>query len=189
MKKIVLLLCLLAPAALADTRDDVLVSIGRCGAIQDDRTWLNCVYGAQQPMRARLNLPPAPEFQQRLVPPAANVPMATPRYDLPPSAPAPRTATRALAPKRPGFLSTMLGTAPPTAVSRMTNYRFDKSGAFIVTLENGQTWRQTDPDAAHINWSKEPSAYEVTIIPEAFGSYSLKTNDSSKLYKVERVRG
>jgi hypothetical protein len=189
MKKIVLLLCLLAPAALADTRDDVLAGIGRCGAIHDDRTWLDCVYGAQQPMRARLNLPPAPDFQQRLVPPAASMPMAAPRYDVPPPAPAPRVATRAPVPRHPGFFSTLLGSAPPTAVSRMTDYHFDKNGAFIVTLENGQTWRQIDPEAGQINWNKAPGAYEVTIIPEAFGSYSLKTNDGSKLYKVERVWG
>ena len=144
MKKTVLLLCLLAPAALADARDDVLAGIGRCGAIHDDRTWLDCVYGAQQPMRARLNLPPAPEFQQRLVPPAASMPMAAQRYDMPPP-PAPRVAARAPVPRHPGFFSTVLGTAAPTAVSRMTEYRFSKKGAFTVTLENGQTWRQTDP--------------------------------------------
>lgn len=188
MKKVTLLLCLLAPAALADTRDDVLAGIGRCGAIHDDRTWLDCVYGAQQPMREKLNLPPAPEFQQRLVPPPASMPVATPRYDVPPPAAAPRTASRAL-PKHPGFFSTLLGSAPPTAVSRMTDFRFDKNGAFIVTLENGQTWRQTDPEVGQVNWNKSPGAYVVTIVPQAFGSYSLKVNDSTQLYKVQRVTG
>ena len=64
----------------ADTRDDVLAGVARCGVIHDDRVWLDCVYGAQQPMRARLGLTPAPELQQRLVP-GANV------------APPPRIAT------------------------------------------------------------------------------------------------
>ena len=187
MKKVVLLLCLLAPAALADTRDDVLAGIGRCGAIRDDRTWLDCVYGAQQPMRAKLNLPPAPEFQQRLVPPAASAPMAMPRYDVPPPAPAPRVAARPA--RHPGFFSTLIGNAPPTAVSRMTEYHFDKKGAFVVTLENGQTWRQTNTEVGQVNWDKSPGAYMVTIIPQAFGSYSLKVNDSNQLYKVERVAG
>jgi hypothetical protein len=177
---------LLAPAAMADTRDDVLAGIGRCGPIRDDRTWLDCVYGAQQPMRAKLNLPPAPDFQQRLVPPAASMPLAMPRDDVPP--PAPRTTAHAPVPRHPGFFATVLGTAPPTAISRMTDYRFDKTGAFIVTLENGQTWRQTDPGAEQVNWNKAPSAYEVTIIAEAFGSYSLKVNDIPRLYKVERLR-
>ena len=43
--------------------------ISRCGGIADDRTWLDCVYGAAQPMRAQLGLPPAPASQQELVPP------------------------------------------------------------------------------------------------------------------------
>ena len=71
-KTIPMLLCglvlLAAAGARADTRDDVLSGIERCGVIHDDRTWLDCLYGAEQPMRAHLGLPPAPEFQQRLVP-------------------------------------------------------------------------------------------------------------------------
>src|SRR5271154_1492429 len=62
------LLALAAPA-LAAPRDDVLYGISRCGGIADDRTWLDCVYGAAQPMRAKLGLPPAPASQQALVPP------------------------------------------------------------------------------------------------------------------------
>ena len=56
--------------ALAAARDDVLYGISRCGGIADDRTWLDCVYGAAQPMRAQLGLQPAPASQQKLVPPA-----------------------------------------------------------------------------------------------------------------------
>ena len=55
--------------ALAAPRDDVLFGISRCGGIADDRTWLDCVYGAAQPMRSKLGLPPAPASQQALVPP------------------------------------------------------------------------------------------------------------------------
>jgi len=56
-------------SALADTRDEVWAAMQRCQVIQDDRAWLDCTYGAKQPMRAKLGLPPAPEYQQRLVPP------------------------------------------------------------------------------------------------------------------------
>ncbi len=61
---------LIATAANANARDDVLDGISRCGGIPDDRTWLDCVYGAAQPMRAQLGLPPALASQQKLVPPA-----------------------------------------------------------------------------------------------------------------------
>ena len=60
---------LTATPALAAPRDDVLNGISRCGAISDDRFWLECVYGAAQPMRAELGLPPASPAQQKLVPP------------------------------------------------------------------------------------------------------------------------
>jgi len=59
-----------AIGAHAGTRDDVLGGINRCGGIADDRTWLDCIYGAAQPMRAQLALPPAPLSQQNLVPAA-----------------------------------------------------------------------------------------------------------------------
>src|ERR1700761_4863169 len=60
----------MAVPAMAGPRDDVLYGVSRCGGIADDRTWLDCVYGAAQPMRAQLGLPPAPAAQQKLVPPA-----------------------------------------------------------------------------------------------------------------------
>src|SRR5215467_12191266 len=65
----------------ADTRDDVVSGIERCGVIHDNRVWLDCVYGAVQPMRAQLGLQPVPEFQQRLVPPPqmASAPALPPR--------------------------------------------------------------------------------------------------------------
>ena len=60
---------LLAQPALAGAREDVLAAMQRCSVMQDDRTWLECTYGAQQIMRAKLGLTPAPDYQQRLVPP------------------------------------------------------------------------------------------------------------------------
>ena len=51
------------------TRDDVLANLQRCAGFTDNHTWLNCYYGAVQPVRAELALPPAPQSQQALVPP------------------------------------------------------------------------------------------------------------------------
>ena len=55
--------------AQAGPRDDVKSASARCDSISDDHTWLNCYYGAAQPVRAELGLPAAPETQQSLVPP------------------------------------------------------------------------------------------------------------------------
>jgi hypothetical protein len=171
-------LFLAAPQALADARDEVIAGIQRCGVIHDDRVWLDCVYGANQPMRARLGLQPAPEFQQRLVPSAQ-------MNSAPPPA---RAASRPAPHKKPDFFDTLLGNAPPVAVSRMASYRYDKGGAFIVALENGQEWRQTNVEGGSSSWNKSPAAYTVTVIAGAFGSYNLRTSDSPRTYKVERVK-
>ena len=66
--------------ALAQTRPrDVVMSASyRCGAIGAPRQWLDCYYGAAQPARSALGLPPAPQAQVQLslAPPAGN---ASPR--------------------------------------------------------------------------------------------------------------
>jgi hypothetical protein len=64
-----------APAQ-ARSRDDVMASAYRCGAIGDDRQWLDCFYGAAQPVRAGLGMSPAPDAQLRLAmsPPADGQP-------------------------------------------------------------------------------------------------------------------
>ena len=59
-------LCLAAPAQ-ARPRDDALTGAFRCVVIADSRQWLDCYYGAAQPVRAALGLPPAPAAQLNLV--------------------------------------------------------------------------------------------------------------------------
>jgi hypothetical protein len=195
-RTIPVLLCsaiaLVATNAHADTRDDVLSGIQRCGVIHDDRTWLDCLYGAEQPMRAHLALPPAPEFQQRLVPVGPVMPVSSmPVSPMPASvsaSPASSVAARPAPRKKAGFWDTLLGTAAPVAVSRMASYRFDKNGAFVVTLDNGQRWRQADVDSGtQVLWTKPASTYKVTVSQGAFGSYNLRTDDNPHVYKVELV--
>ena len=176
-------------SAFADTRDDVLAAIARCNVIHDNRVWLDCVYGAQQPMRALLGLPAAPEYQQRLVPPAGSVPMPGMTAAPPMTASAaPRPGPAPVRRGRAGFLGNLFGENPPVAVARMTSYRFDKTGAFIVELENGQRWHQADVEAGTANWNRPASSYQVTIIQGAFGSYTLSIAGSSRTYRVERAK-
>ena len=177
-------------SAFADTRDDVLAAIARCNVIHDNRVWLDCVYGAQQPMRALLGLPAAPEYQQRLVPPAGTVPLTET------SAPPSMSASAVPHPSQPaqvrrgraGFLGNLFGKNPPVAAARMASYRFDKSGAFLVELENGQRWHQADVEAGTANWTKPASSYMVTVTQGAFGSYSLRTADNPHTFRVERLK-
>ena len=182
-------MALVASKARADTRDDVLSAISRCNVIHDNRVWLDCVYGAQQPMRAQLGLPAAPEYQQRLVPPPGAPAMIAPP-PVPASAMPARTASQPAPVRRgrAGFLGNLFGANPPLAVGRMTSYRFEKSGAFVVELDNGQRWRQADIEAGSANWRKPASSYQVTITQGAFGSYLLRTADSPGTFRVERAK-
>jgi len=78
------LLVLASRPLLAGSRDDVLAGMFHCASIGDTRMWLDCFYGAAQPVRAELGLPPAPPDQVRLSqsPPAGAVAAAdlTSRY-------------------------------------------------------------------------------------------------------------
>jgi len=71
------MLSLAAPAA-ARPRDDALSGAIRCGVIADSRQWLDCYYGAAQPVRAALGLGSALPAQIAL---AASPPSGGPLHD------------------------------------------------------------------------------------------------------------
>ena len=66
----------LAAPAQARPRDDALSGAFRCVVIADSRQWLDCYYGAAQPMRAALGLSPALQAQIKLAqtPPSGGQP-------------------------------------------------------------------------------------------------------------------
>ena len=76
-KLLVFLAVLLVPAAPASAigpRDAVIAGMFRCATVGDARVWLDCFYGAAQPMRAALGLPPVLPAQAQLArnPPAGS---------------------------------------------------------------------------------------------------------------------
>jgi hypothetical protein len=58
----------MAQPAADSPRNQVKAGSMRCDGVTDDRTWLDCYYGAAQPVRSELGLAPAPASQQSLVP-------------------------------------------------------------------------------------------------------------------------
>jgi hypothetical protein len=169
-------------ACAADLRDDVLANAKSCAAISDYRQWLDCYYGAAQPLRALLGLPPASAEQQRLsasvrAAPAGGTPN---RFGLQQEAKVP--------PQQFGLPS------PDAAVdhinARMTEFTLDRNGNFTATLSNGQIWRQLSGDGSHVQWEKSPqqTVYNVTIDRGALGSYNFHVQGHPGLYKVVRVR-
>jgi hypothetical protein len=162
---------------LADTRDDVMAGMQRCRALADDRTWLECAYGAQQPMRAKLGLPPAPDYQQRLVPPATSTMAAPPPMNAVPR----QTAVPAPSHRKASFMQILTGSAQPVAVSALASVEYDANNAFLVTLQNGQSWHQINTDGTPK--ARFKAGTMVTIKPGAFGSYNLLADGHA--YKVE----
>jgi hypothetical protein len=174
----------LPASAWAGPRDDVKAGSDRCDVFTDDRTWLDCYYGAAQPMRARLGLPPAPASQQNLVP------AFTPGAAYPTRAGAPAAQAMAAPPaEKPGFFARLItpSTEKPEAPTHMTSYKFDASGHFIVTLANGETWRQVLGDPTQARWRAQAASYVVTIMPGAsLGEREMKVG-KSETYQVEQV--
>ena len=147
--------------------------MARCDGIADDHAWLDCFYGAAQPMRARLGLSPAPEFQTRLVPP-----------------PAPGAAPRDAGTGAGGRLSFRCGRRRMMSkrTSTMTAYNFDRAGLFTVTLADGSVWQQLPNDGIRAGWRGAANGYVVTVSQGALGATSLTIAGTGVRYKVKRVR-
>jgi len=172
-------------AALADAREDVIAGVTRCAALSDDRQWLDCYYGAAQPLRAQLGLSPAPQAQIKLLESQPRAGMAT----------LPSTVTRAAVrtgpppmPKRSSIFSVFSGEELATNVP-LRSYDIN-NGAFTVTLNDGQVWTQTAEDAAKrpVRWREPASAMRVSISQGAMGSFNLVVGDENRAYKVKRVK-
>ena len=171
---------LFSSPALAGVREDVLAAMQRCAVIPDDRTWLDCTYGAQQLMRSKLGLAPAPEFQQRLVPPASAM--------TPPSvavSSASRVAPTPPPRQRSGFMGGLFSSnGRAVTVSVLVAVRYDNQGGFIATLENGQVWHQVNVQTGEQR-ARLTLGSKITVVPGSMWSYDLKVGNSPHAYKVD----
>jgi len=171
------ILVLATQGALAGpARDEVMAGSARCAGITDDRTWLDCYYGAAQPMRGSLGLSPAPYAQTKLVPPAGASYATTEvnRYAQPQ--------------KSRGFFADFLGSSKPIASNvPMESYKFARNGTFTVVLKNGQTYQQKESDLAFAKWNRAAGTYLVTVVAAA-DEFVLKIKDEPGVaYHVRRM--
>lgn len=176
--------------ALADAREDVVNGMTRCAALQDDRQWLDCYYGAAQPMRAWLGLSPAPQSQLKLLQQTSQ-PGAAPAGAVP----LPATVTRAAVrtgppppPKRSGIFD-VFGGADVVNNAPVQSYQVTAKG-FVITLPDGQVWKQTEEDASKfpVDWREPASSMRVTITQGALHSFNLVMGDENRHHKVMRVK-
>ena len=182
-RTVILMTCLavfpgaLGAPALAGPRGDVMDGSARCASVADDRQWLDCYYGAAQPMLERLGLSPAPSSQLALVPPPG-------KSQLP--AKSPPHLQAAQPPAKPGFFERLVARDELSREPQMVSYRFDKQHRFTVTLSDGTTWRQSPDDTHRAAWSKPPSSYHVLVNKGHGGTGILDANDGF-YYEVQQV--
>lgn len=173
------LLSVPAVAATDPTRDDVMLNLQRCSAITDNRTWLNCFYGAAQPMRAQLGLPAAPEAQVSLV---KNTPMAPP----------PMKSESASGSSGWLGIGNIFGSSgkedenTPGAM-RLSDFSFGKDGLFTVTLADGEVWKQSPYDDLRAHWSGQASGYIGVVTSDMLGSHTLRVRGDQS-YRVMRIK-
>ncbi len=185
-------LLFLATPAMAQTTADTLHSLDQCASIVDEHQRLSCFDGLGPQVKAALMRlgahagPPTEQEQKNWF-----------GFDLGSllgTSPAQQTT-----PDKFGSEALQGSAPPPTAAgeppppealeritAKVTEYSYTPFGKFVIFLDNGQIWRQVEGDSDKADF--HGSDISVTISRAALGSYSLTIGDSSKTYKVKRVK-
>lgn len=174
------------------TRDEVMARAAGCMRVAAERAWLDCYYDFATPMRARLGLavpvqaahpaPPAPVMAAPM-PPAPQLASAAPPPRPAPSGPPPM-------PRSTGLFNGMFNdTRPVVHDAPVKSYSIAKSGAFTLTLADGQVWEQIDEDQIYhpARWRQRAEEMRVTISPNAMHTFKLVVAGETKFYKVHRT--
>ena len=172
-------------SAQAGARDDVVDVLVKCTDLTNDAARLACYDRGAPQLRAAAMLPPAAEAAAQ-----------------PPAAPAPAVAGDGWFGSLDPFGAGGDGTAKPTPQQMayqpmggeilpvtigVTDYSVAPSGAFTVTLDNGQIWREHDFDFATPPFHTDRK--NIVIISRGMlGGYNLVLNGKHTLYKVVRVK-
>ncbi len=175
-----LLALLVAPAAMAQPSD-----LRACRAITDDVARLACFDAATAHLDS-VAAPVAPRPAAKAVPAPAPVAAASPD-------PAPEVAAKPEVSQAETFGAEDLERAKEktdqplaelTDVVAGVDYSILKKA--IVTLENGQVWRQLDSDTVRVR-TKRSLGKPVVIRQARFGSY-LMSIDGGRSIRVKRVK-
>ncbi len=179
-----------AGSALAAPRDDVLEALGKCSVLTEDKARLAC-YDAMAPhLRDALNTPP--EVLSR--PPTKDEQKSWFGFDLGAlfGAPAQEQTTPQQfgADKLPATHEAEAAAAEEvdSITAGVTDFSLTPFGRFVVFLDNGQVWRQSEGDSDRAHFVSPASENKVVIDRGLLGSYNLMLNGSVKTYKVTRVK-
>jgi hypothetical protein len=182
----------LAGVAFAGPADDLLAGLHKCAAIADDKARLTC-YDALAP-QVQTALAPRSAPQEESHPPTKKEQESWFGFDVGSlfgSSPTQQTTPQQFGSENLPSTQAKKETAEAeleSITAGVTEYAYTPFGKFIVFLDNGQIWRQLEGDADRAYFRKSAKDNRVTIERGLIGSYNLTLNDSSKVYKVTRVK-
>lgn len=204
MKNIVFvgLFVLLAGSAQADPRDDALSAMLRCSGIGDRAQRLTCYDTTVARVPGALNnASPPPAVASAVPPPAASV---APRRrhsssfidklfgpDGPKRAPQTTVAEFGIESVATGgreaYPIPMQGDTIDQISARLVNYQFVE-GYVVVTLDNGQMWRETADGQPLEHLARPALSYTAIIGRGGSGSYAMKLTGIAREIPVRRIR-
>lgn len=171
---------------------DLLEALGRCAAIADDHARLACYDAASPRLKDALAAPPSSLPGNRT--PTAEEERSWFGFDLGNlfgASPAQQTTPQQFGSDRLPETKAKEDTAASivdSITAGVTEISYTPFGRFIVFLDNGQVWRQSEGDVDRAVFRKTATDNKVTISRGFIGSYNLTINDSAKIFKVTRVK-
>jgi len=206
------LFLLSATNALADPRDDALSQVLRCSGMSDKGQRLACYDSAAVRASGALRAPSAAAPVVPSVPAPMAAPVVTASADVPPPVHHVRRSNGFLdklfgpdgpkrAPQRTvaefgsesianggthAYPQPMDEDAIDAISARLANYDLS-SGFLMVTLDNGQVWRQVSGEpVGHLQYAA--ASYVATVSRGGSGAYVLKLNRMGRTFLVRRIR-
>jgi hypothetical protein len=177
----------------ASPRDDVLSGLQHCSAVTDDKARLACYDALVRPAQEAMARPPEPG--EATHPPTKEEEKSWFGFDVSglfnSSPEQQKTPQQFGAENRPATQKKVEEAEQEvdSISAGVTDYAFTPFGKFIVFLDNGQVWRQIPGDSGDKPmFHKAAKDNKVTIERGLIGSYNLMVNDSTRTYKVERVK-
>jgi hypothetical protein len=153
--------------------------LAACRALAEPAARLACydTLPVTAPQAPGLPTPPGPEAAAG-APPATTPPPATA------TAPTPESLFGLDAAATAATLGAVVAVAPPDSLTTtVTTVEQTADGKLLLTLANGQAWRQVDSRTAAVT-----AGATVRIRRAAFGSYLLSAGDRSQGVRVRRIQ-
>jgi hypothetical protein len=177
----------------ASPRDDVLNGLQHCAAVTEDKARLACYDALVRPAQEAMARPP--EAGEATHPPTKEEEKSWFGFDVTHlfnSTPEQQKTPQQFGAENLPSTQQKVEEAQhevDSITAGVTEYAFTPFGKFIIFLDNGQVWKQLQGDTGDKPmFHKDPKDNKVTIERGLIGSYNLMVNDSTRSYKVERIK-